>query len=87
MLTIENEKLIQEYLDIAVNASENLERSMDLLSRDCTCYITLHGIAFTEKRRPDCLPGWQWVRARTTPIRKLKFGLAARASVCGQKNS
>jgi len=36
MLTAENEKLIQEYLDIAVNASENLERTMDLLSEDCT---------------------------------------------------
>ena len=31
-----NQALIHEYLDIAVNASENLERTMDLLSEDCT---------------------------------------------------
>jgi hypothetical protein len=49
MLTAENEKLIQDYLDIAVNASENLERTMDSLSEDCNWYITLPGIAFTEK--------------------------------------
>jgi hypothetical protein len=83
MLTAENEKLIQDYLDIAVNASENLERTMDSLSEDCNWYITLPGIAFTEKKRSGRLPGWQWVCARTTPTRKLKFVLAALASVCG----
>jgi hypothetical protein len=51
MLTAENEQLIQEYLDIAVNASENLERTMDLLSEDCTWYITPPGIAFTGKKQ------------------------------------
>jgi ketosteroid isomerase-like protein len=51
MLTIENEKLIQEYLDIAVNASEDLERTMDLLSEDCTWYITPPGVAFTGKKQ------------------------------------
>jgi hypothetical protein len=41
MITFENEELIQEYLDIAVNASEDLGRTMDLLSEDCVWYITL----------------------------------------------
>ena len=51
MLIAENEKLILEYLDIAVNASENLERTMDLLSDNCTWYITPPGIAFTGKKQ------------------------------------
>ncbi len=49
MGTSENEKLIQEYLDIAVHASEDLDRTMGLLSDDCTWYITPPGIAFTGK--------------------------------------
>jgi hypothetical protein len=51
MLTAENEQLIQEYLDIAVNASENLDRTTDLLSEDCTWFITPPGIAFTGKKQ------------------------------------
>jgi ketosteroid isomerase-like protein len=51
LLTAENEKLIQEYLDIAVNASENLDRTMDLLSEDCVWYITPPGIAFMGKKQ------------------------------------
>lgn len=45
----ENEKLIQGYLNIAVNASEDLDRTMELLSDDCTWYITPPGMTFAGK--------------------------------------
>ncbi len=49
MLSSENDKLIKEYLDIAVNASENIERFSKLLSDDCTWYITPPGLTFRGK--------------------------------------
>jgi len=49
-----NEKLIYEYLDIAENASEDLDRFATLLSNDCTWSlmppgITLNGIESVKK--------------------------------------
>ncbi len=49
MASAENENLIREYLDIAVNASENLARFAELLSVDCDWYITPPGIIFKGK--------------------------------------
>ncbi len=46
MLTEANAALIKEYLDIAVNASENLDRFSKLLSDDCTWRIMPPGITF-----------------------------------------
>ena len=44
-----NDTLIQEYLDLAVNAPEDFGRFQDLLTEDCTWYITPPGIAFVGK--------------------------------------
>ncbi len=44
MLTQDNAALIKEYLDIVVNASEDLERFAKLLSDDCTWVIMPPGI-------------------------------------------
>ena len=41
---MENERLIQEYLDIAENDSENAERFAKLLSDDCTWVLSPPGI-------------------------------------------
>jgi ketosteroid isomerase-like protein len=41
-----NEALIREYLDIAVNDSEDLERFAGLLTDDCVWYITPPGHSF-----------------------------------------
>ncbi len=49
MSSSENENLIREYLDIAVNASENLARFAELLSEDCDWYISPPGIIFRGK--------------------------------------
>jgi len=49
MLRSENEKLIKEYLDIAVNASEDIDRFSRLLCDDCTWYITPPGLSFHGK--------------------------------------
>ena len=51
MVNAENEKLIKEYLDIAVNASEDLDRFSELLSEDCVWYITPPGITFSGKEQ------------------------------------
>ncbi len=51
MLSSENERLVKEYLDIAVNASENLDRFSALLSDDCIWYITPPGFAFKGKEQ------------------------------------
>jgi ketosteroid isomerase-like protein len=44
-----NETLIKDYLDIAVNAPENLERFSELLSDDCVWAIVPPGISFEGK--------------------------------------
>ncbi|MCL4489792.1 MAG: nuclear transport factor 2 family protein [Chloroflexi bacterium] len=44
MLTEENAVLIKEYLNVAVNAPENLERFAKLLNDDCTWTIVPPGI-------------------------------------------
>ncbi len=44
-----NEALIREYLDIAANAPEDLERTMKILTDDCTWRITPPGLEFTGK--------------------------------------
>jgi len=44
MLSAENEKLINEYLDIAENDSENMERFENLLSDDCVWALIPPGI-------------------------------------------
>ncbi len=46
-----NEALIREYLDIAVNASENLDRFSELLSEDCVWSITPPGLTFQGKEQ------------------------------------
>ncbi len=51
MLSAENQRLIEEYLDIAVNASEDLARFSKLLSDDCVWTIAPPGIAFAGKRQ------------------------------------
>jgi len=51
MIQPANAALIQEYLDIAVHASEDLERFATLLSDDCVWYITPPGIAFVGKEQ------------------------------------
>jgi len=48
-LSEENENLIKEYLDIAVNDSENFERFLRLLSDDCVYRITPPGRVFRGK--------------------------------------
>jgi ketosteroid isomerase-like protein len=45
MLSLENEKLIKEYLDIAENDSENGERFANILSDDCVWTLMPPGIA------------------------------------------
>ncbi len=44
-----NDRLIKEYLDIAVNASEDFDRFSALLTDDCVWYITPPGATFTGK--------------------------------------
>ncbi len=44
-----NEALIREYLDIATNEPENLERTMNILTKDCVWRITPPGIEFVGK--------------------------------------
>ena len=44
MLSAENERLIKEYLDIAENDSENMERFSVLLSDDCVWTLTPPGM-------------------------------------------
>ncbi|HLY29360.1 MAG TPA: nuclear transport factor 2 family protein [Aggregatilineales bacterium] len=46
MLTDSNNALIQEYLDIAINASEDLDRFSRLLSEDCIWRIMPPGVDF-----------------------------------------
>jgi ketosteroid isomerase-like protein len=57
MPTPENERLIREYLDIAVNASEDLGRFSALLSDDCIWYLTPPGIAFQGKLQVQAFAG------------------------------
>jgi len=45
MLSLENEKLIKEYLDIAENDSENGERVSNIISDDCVWTLMPPGIA------------------------------------------
>jgi len=45
----ENENLIKEYLDIAVNASEDFERFLKILTDDCVYRITPPGRVFRGK--------------------------------------
>jgi len=52
-----NENLIHEYLDLAVNASEDLERFTELLSDDCVWYITPPGMAFHGKQQVRSFAG------------------------------
>ncbi len=51
MLTDANEALIKAYLEIAVNAPEDLDRFAKLLSEDCVWTIVPPGIAFEGKAR------------------------------------
>ena len=51
MVNAENEKLIKEYLDIAVNASEDIDRFSELLSDDCIWFITPPGVTFSGKEQ------------------------------------
>ncbi len=48
-LSMENETLIQDYLDLAAHDSENLERTMGLLSDDCTWVMEPTGDIFRGK--------------------------------------
>ncbi len=57
MVSPENEQLVREYLDIAVNASEDLGRFAELLSADCVWYITPPGIAFQGKEQVRAFAG------------------------------
>ena len=52
-----NENLIHEYLDLAVNAPEDLERFSGLLSDDCVWYIAPPGIAFQGKQQVRAFAG------------------------------
>jgi ketosteroid isomerase-like protein len=49
ILSKENENLIKEYLDIAVNASEDFERFLNILTDDCVYRITPPGRVFRGK--------------------------------------
>jgi ketosteroid isomerase-like protein len=49
MLNQANEKLVRDYLDIAVNAPEDLERFATLLSDDCVWHIVPPGLSFNGK--------------------------------------
>ncbi len=57
MISTENERLVQEYLDIAVSASEDLGRFAELLSADCVWYIAPPGIAFQGKEQVRAFAG------------------------------
>ena len=57
MVSAENAKLIQEYLDIAEHASENLERFSKLLSDDCVWYITPPGLSIRGKEQVRSFSG------------------------------
>lgn len=48
-LTEENAVLVREYLDIATNEPENLERTMAILTDDCVWRVTPPGIEFVGK--------------------------------------
>ena len=52
-----NKILIQEYLDLAVNAPEDLVRFSELLSDDCVWYITPPGITFHGKQQVQAFAG------------------------------
>ena len=49
MLSEENKILINEYLDVAVNASEDMERFVNLLSDDCVWALMPPGIEIIGK--------------------------------------
>jgi ketosteroid isomerase-like protein len=57
MVSGENEKLIKEYLDIAVKASEDIDRFSELLSADCVWYITPPGATFSDKKQVKSFSG------------------------------
>ncbi len=57
MISTQNEQLVRTYLDIAVNASEDLGRFSELLSDDCVWYITPPGIAFKGKDQVRAFAG------------------------------
>jgi len=48
VLSAENEKLIKEYLDIAENDSENMERFKNLLSDDCVWALMPPGMVIED---------------------------------------
>ncbi len=48
-LSMENESLIQEYLDLAAHDSENLERTMNILTDDCVWVMEPTGDVFQGK--------------------------------------
>jgi len=47
MLSEANQTLVKDYLDIAANAPEDLERFSNLLSDDCVWKIVPPGVSFT----------------------------------------
>jgi len=51
MLSEANEKLIKEYLDIAVDSSEDIDRFSKLLSDDCTWRLMPPGVTFNGKEQ------------------------------------
>ncbi len=46
MLSEANDKLIQEYLNVVIHASEDADRFSNLLSDDCIWHITPPGVTF-----------------------------------------
>ena len=50
MLSEANDKLIQEYLNVVIYASEDADRFLNLLSDDCVWYITPPGVTFKGKK-------------------------------------
>jgi ketosteroid isomerase-like protein len=57
MLSQSNEKLIRDYLDIAVNAPEDLERFSTLLADDCVWHIVPPGYSFNGKAQVASFSG------------------------------
>jgi ketosteroid isomerase-like protein len=57
MLSPSNEKLIRDYLDIAVNATEDLERFSALLADDCVWRIVPPGFSFNGKAQVAAFTG------------------------------
>ena len=51
MLSEANDKLIQEYLNVVIHASEDVDRFLNLLSDDCVWYITPPGVTFKGKEQ------------------------------------